>query len=228
MAITIGGYTVNTGHDVETNTLAARITNRPYDVVAANEERGSYSLGMDNGSSVLAAAARTDVDLFQFRWTDANTVCVLRSFKVNYGTVIAYVAGQFKLALFFAAAFTAAGTGGTTATITGRNLRKRTSFATTVLAEARIGTTGVLTAGTYALDTQPISIIASAAPTVIGPIFVGQDMIPMVNRDTSDEHSFVLGFNEGLVLRMSCPATGTAYYGVQLEWFEMPANEFFG
>jgi hypothetical protein len=228
MAIIVGGFSDGTGAEVETTHRALRAINWPYDVVALNEERGSYSLGMDNGNTVITAGAQTDQEIFQFRWVDPLSVAAVRSFKLNFGTQIAFVAGKFKLDLFFASAWTAAGTGGTTATVTGRNLRKRTSFATTVLGEARIATTAVLGAGTKTLDTQPLATISAAAPTVIGPIFVGQSMLAELNRDTSDEYPVVLGFNEGLVVRTTYPATGTPFFGFQVEWIEYPANEFFG
>jgi hypothetical protein len=183
---------------------------------------------MDNGTTVITAGAQTDQEIYQFRWVDPLSVAVVRSFRVGFGTQIAFVAGKFKLDLFIATAWTAAGTGGTTATITSRNLRKRTSFATTVLGEARIATTAVLGAGTKTLDAQPIATISAAAPTVIGPIFASQAMIPEWTRDTGDEYPFVLGFNEGLVLRTTYPATGTPFFGIQIEWFEFPANEFMG
>lgn len=230
MAINVGGYSVNTGLEVETNTRAARITERPLDVVALNEERGSYTLGMDNGGTAITAGAQTDQEIFQFRWTDGLVCAAIRSFRVNFGSSVAWGAsvGQFKLALFFASAWTAAGTGGTTATITGRNCRKRTSFNTTVLGEARISTTGVLTAGTKTLDTTPLAVIQSSVTTGVGPMFANQAMISEWQRDSADEYPIVLGFNEGLVLRTTYPATGTPFFGVQVEWFELPANEYYG
>jgi hypothetical protein len=228
MAIIVGGFADGTGAEVETTHRALRAVNWPYDVVALNEEHGSYSLGMDNGGTVITAGAQTDQEIFQFRWVDPLTIAAIRSFKVSFGTVIAFAAGQFKLALFFAKEWTAAGTGGTTATITGRNLRKRTSFASTVLGEARIAQTAVLTAGTKTLDAQPLATISASAPAVIGPIFAAQPMIAELNRDSSDEYPVVLGFNEGLVVRTTYPATGTPFFGFQVEWMEYPANEFFG
>jgi hypothetical protein len=217
MAVNISGATTGTGAEVETNTRALRVTQRPQDVGAL----GAYSIGIDNGATVMTAGLTADSEIWQFRWTAASNLCIVRGIYLSAGSVTAFAAGRCKFDLFFATAWSAAGTGGGTATITGRNGKKRTSFATTGLGEIRCATTAALGAGTKTLDTSPIATLAQGVSTAVGPIIPAQSV--MWKRDTSDEYPVVLANNEGLVLRAAVQATGTWYFGVTIEWAELTA-----
>lgn len=215
MAVNISGATTGTGAEVETNTRALRVVHRPLDVGTL----GAYTAGIDNGATVITAGLTADSEIFQFRWTQASNLAIIRGVYISAGSVTAFAAGRCKFDLFFATSWSAAGTGGGTATITGRNLKKRTSFATTGVAEIRCITTTALGAGTKTLDGSPLATLAQGVSTAVGPIVPA--MTPLWKRDTGDEYPIVLANNEGLVIRAAVAGTGTWYFGCTVEWAEL-------
>jgi len=81
-----------------------------------------------------------------------------------------------------AKSFSAAGTGGTAATITGNNGKMRTSMGTTLLGEARCASTAALGAGTKTLDSQAIGQISLSFGTAVGVLqYVNQT--PVLGED---------------------------------------------
>lgn len=203
--------------EVEANTRAARVTQRPFDVTTL----GAYALSTNNGTTVMAAGIAAASEIYQFRWTHASNLALLRSIRFSMGSVTAFAAGQLHVEAVWARAFTAVGTGGATATITGNNGKKRTSFATTGIGEIRTATTAALGAGTKTLDTQGFGSISMSAPTTVGPIITNQYLW---TRDTADEypHTFSGAGSspEGFIIRVTLQATGTWYFGVTTEWAE--------
>src|SRR5262245_38552579 len=191
MAVNVAG---NAGVNAEVGTSATgfralHVTGKPQDPGSL----GSYSAGSNNGTTAFTGGAQTDIEIYQFRWTSAN-VGMIRSVRSSLGASVAFAAGQIKLDLFVARSFTAAGTGGGTLTITGNNMKKRTSFGTTVMGEIRTATTAALGAGTKTLDSTPISSFVTAS-TAIGNPF-GTSTIDLWRRDTSDEYPITLAQNE--------------------------------
>jgi len=216
MAVNVAG---NAGVNLEVATSAtgfraAHFTGKPQDPGSL----GAYAMGSNNGTTAFGAGAQTDIELYQFRWTSSN-VAIIRSVRASFAASVAFAAGQIKMDLFVARSFTAAGTGGGTLTITGNNGKKRTSFGTTVVGEIRTATTAALGAGTKTLDSTPLVSVVTAS-TAIGNPF-GANPITLWSRDTSDEYPITLAQNEGLVVRMSWPATGTPFFGWTTEWCEL-------
>lgn len=209
MAIQIQG---NTGivQEVDGTTFrAARVTGRPIDHGAF----GHYRLSMTTGT--IAAALAANGELFQFRWTDATRLCIVQKVLISAGAnVAATAAGLVNLDLAIARSWTAAGTGGTAATITGNNQKTRTNMGTTLLGEARCATTAALGAGTKTLDSQGIGNVAVGIGT--GAITTSHklqliDKIDLleIDADTS-QHPVVLAQNEGLVVKNGATAWPTA------------------
>lgn len=205
---------------VEANQLAARVTQRPLDIGAL----GSYSLAMDNGLTVMPAGAQTNAEFFQFRWAHATSKCVLRSIKVDLGSVIAFAAGKLVVSATRVSSFTAvgSGTGSTNPTLASGHGKKVAGHATSLIPNADIvmAGTAMLSAGTKTIEGSHFASIASSVPTTIGPIVNNQYLW---QRDSGDEWPFVFGQNEGFILRLTCPATGTYYLGVDVEWAEVTA-----
>lgn len=228
MTIIIGGKTVNTGADVDTNTAALRVVQRPNDLaLSPYAGSGAFAIGVDNGSTVMTAGAQTDAEIFQWRWSDPTAACVIRSIRVSCGTVIAFAAGRIKCDLMFATQYTAVGTGGINPSMaTQRSNLKRSAFPPSQMlaTNIRIATTTPLTAGTRTLDTQPIASWQSSAPAAIGPLDTNRGMITLWQRDTGDETPIILNTDEGFVIRLTCPATGTYFLGVTVEWYEADAR----
>lgn len=214
MAFNVAGGVTGALVEVESASLAARVTARPTDPGAL----GSYLIAVDNGTTVMTAGLAANSPIYSFRWGNSN-LAVLNSIRINMSTTVAFAAGRIALQAFFARSFSASDTGGTALTLTGNNGKKRTSFGTTLLTDARISATGTLSAGSRTLDTQPFgeletqTIVASA-----NPIFTAANLY---FRDTSDIYPLVFAQNEGFVIQAAVPATGTWFFSVAVDWTEI-------
>jgi hypothetical protein len=216
MGFNIAGGVTGSLQEVETATLAARVTMRPSDPGSL----GAYALHIDNGTTVMTAGLAANSPIYSFRWGNSN-LCVPRSIRMSvYDMTTAFAAGRMDFAAFFARGFTASDTGGTTATLTGNNCKKRTSFGTTLLTEVRFSQTVTLTAGTRTLDAQPFGRLAVNG---LGAAANGNLVLPqsiLWQRDTSDEYPLTFAQNEGFVIQASVPATGTWFWNCSVEWAE--------
>lgn len=211
--------------EVETNTRALRSTARPLDVGSL----GHYRLSMATGT--IGAGLAAGAELFQFRWTDATRLCVIYKILISAGAnVAASAAAIVTLEAAIARSWSAAGTGGGTATITGNNQKVRTSMGTTLLGEARVATTAALGAGTKTLDTQGIGNVTmgigtGAITTSLSLAFLPKTDLVEID-DGSSYHPIVLATNEGFVVRNGAtafPAGLTWGLGVTVVWAEIAA-----
>src|SRR5215831_9021466 len=98
MPVQISGATTGTGAEVETNTRALRVTQRPMDVGSL----GAYTIGIDNGGTVITAGLAADSEIWQFRWTDATRFAIIRGVYISAGSVTAFAAGRCKFDLYWA------------------------------------------------------------------------------------------------------------------------------
>lgn len=185
---------------------------------------GEYACSLTASNSTAAATAVAN--MWSFRYSGANLCIVTKVVFDGAGVNTAFTAGQaVAFGLFIARGFTASDTGGTGATLTGNNCKLRTSYATTAVADIRIGlpATGGLTAGTRTLDVQPLGQVAGGLGAV-------GSMIPegALFDAYSVGHPIVLAQNEGLVLqnRILFPAAGVIQYGVSIYWTECVAAEW--
>ena len=162
MAIQLQGNN-GTVADVDgTNYRALRATLRPMDYGAL----GSYRLSLLSGTMAAGLAANSEV--FQFRWSDASRFCVVTSVLWDglSGSATAFTAGFSKVDMMIARSWTADGSGGSAATISGNNQKMRTGpMGASLLGAARISSTAALTAGTKSLDTQAIAQYSAAIGT---------------------------------------------------------------
>ena len=177
---------------------------------------GLYTIGVISGS--IAATLAANSPLFSFRWGNTANLGIpdFISVGVSVNGVIT-TSVSMPLELIVARSFTASDTGGTTITLTGNNNKYRTSFATSLVTDARIATTGTLTAGTRTLDAQAEAMIPCVTGTAIG---VPLEMTTIYSR--SQLFPIVLNQDEGFVIRNQSagPATGTFQLHVQMRWFE--------
>jgi hypothetical protein len=215
----IQGYSSGNGVEAAANTNALRVSERPMNVGAY----GSYSFGSPGG--IEAAGASANSPIFSMRSAAANGPnVVIRRFTFNaMAYTTAFTAGQALFQLFVARAFSASDTGGTQATMTTNNMKRRTAFATTALQDLRYSTTGVLTAGTRTLDGTPIASLGAPVPaTSVSYNLVGPwDML----RYGPEAWPLILAPNEGLILQATVPATGTWQWFVSVDWDEIPTTE---
>jgi hypothetical protein len=215
MGFTVIGGTTGALAEVEAASLALRATVRPQDYGSL----GAYAIGIDNGTTGVTAGAQTNQPIIAFRWGNSN-LCLLRQIRLSVYNTTAFAAGRMDFAAFFARSYTVSDTGGTTATLTGANAKKRTSFGTTLLTELRFGTTGVLTAGTRTLDAQPFARLACNA---LGAAVNQSNFTANVlwQRDSEGEYPIVFAQNEGFIIQVTCPATGVWFWSANLEWAEV-------
>lgn len=180
---------------------------------------GSYRKSLLSGTMAAGLAANSEI--FQFRWTDATRLCVVKKVILNglAGSATAFTAGFAKVDLLPARSWTADGSGGTSGTLTGNNAKLRTSHGTSLLGSTRIASTAALGVGTKTLDTDAIGLCSFSIGTVANVIYVQN--WDMFGEDTGPEHPLVLAQNEGFVLRATVPATGTWQFGLTVVWAEV-------
>lgn len=203
---------------------ALRVRNAPLDVGALGHYRMSTATG------TIAAALAANGELFQFRWTDATRLCAVQKIMISAGAnVAATAAALVTLEATVARGWSAAGTGGTAATITGNNQKTRTSMGTTLLGEARTATTAALGAGTKTLDTQGIGNITIGIGTgaiTVSPTLILTERMDLLEQDGIEQHPLILAQNEGFVVKNGAtawPATMTWGLGVSVVWAEVAA-----
>jgi hypothetical protein len=215
MAIQLQGNSGTIAEVDGTNYRALRTTLRPIDTGTL----GSYRVSLMSGT--MAAGLATSAEIWQLRWTDASRFCVINTVLLDgfSGTSTAFTAGVGNLQLIIARSWTADGSGGTAATLTGNNQKLRSSMGTSLMGAIRIASTAQLGNGSKTFDSQgigstvfavdatpnkqhaPVTTLFSAAPGIEAPIVLAQ--------------------NEGLSLRAFVPATGTWQFGVTVHWTEV-------
>jgi hypothetical protein len=196
---------------------------------------GGFRLGMQ--STTMAAGLAANAEIFQFRYvTAASRVAVIHGVAISAAVLTlpaistTVIVGPLHLRLTVARAWTAAGSGGTRATLTTNNAKLRTSFATSEVNDAGISTTAALTAGTKTLDTSDIGSTIVSPPgvlTAVGAMSPGQ-LLPFTDLlgRFDDGHPCTLANQEGLVIRNGAgafPATMTWTFTVNIAWSEVDA-----
>lgn len=217
MAIQLQGNAGTVAEVDGTNYRAVRTTLRPIDYGSF----GGYRLAQLSGTMAAGLAANSEI--FQFRWADATRLCIVTSviFDGLSGSATAFTAGFGKVDMLVARSWTADGSGGTAATITGNNAKQRSSMGTTLLGAARVASTAALTAGTKTLDTQAIGQYSTTFGTVANVQAIPQ--FDLFHMDPGGESPLILAQNEGFVVRATVPATGTWQFGVTVCWTEVSA-----
>lgn len=174
---------------------------------------GTYGLALATGT--MAAGIAAESEIFQFRWTSATVNARVESLMVSAGNLgTAFAAGFGSFGLFLATGFSAAGTGGGTATLTTINGKHAEDDGVTALTEARIATTAALGAGTKTLAAHPISAAWFGVPNVAGS--------PMLDPWEFLKYPVILkaGSSAGLIVKVTVPITGTWTGGVAIKWKE--------
>lgn len=215
MSINLAGGVTGSKQEVETATLAARVTQRPVDIGTL----GSYSASIKSG--IEAAGASANSPILNFRWAPATvptSLALIRRVRFRaYNLGTGFTAGNFLFDLFVARSFSVDDTGGALATLTTNNAKLRTAHATTQ-ATIRGASTGVLTAGTRTKDANPLrteaGIVANAA---FSAMVMDADMF----RALQGEHPLVLSTGEGFVVEATVPATGTWSWACAIDWDEV-------
>jgi len=192
---------------------------------------GAYRLGMTSGS--MAASLAANAELFQFRYvTAASRVCIVQRVSISIGlhTVVAGAVAQLGVNMAVARAWTAAGSGGTRAVLTGDISQLRTSHATSEVNDAGICTTAALTAGTKTIDHATSNLGAASFSLLTGAatVTMGGQLLPdteLLGAFGPGGHPLVLANQEGFIIRNSpvaWPAGALWSFSVQVLWLEGP------
>lgn len=197
---------------------ALRVTARPADYGAL----GSYRVSMISGT--MAAALGAASEIFQARWTDATRLALVWGISLDglAGSATAFTAGFATINVAVARGWSADGSGGTAATLTGNNQKMRTSMGTTLMGAIRVSSTAALTAGTKTIDAQPEGQFTFSIGVVVSAIYVPNVMALYGNLEVGgNPMPIVLAQNEGIVKRATVPATGTWQFGTTMSWSEV-------
>lgn len=215
MSTKLAGGVTGALQEVETNTLAARITPRPIDVGAL----GSYSATVKTG--IMAAGLSAASPIVAFLWKPAvvsASLCLIRKMKFSlYNLGTGFAAGDALFEWYVARSFTVQDTGGGAATLTTNNAKLRSSYATTQAA-IQVSATATLTAGTRTLDANPLTALQGVVTTAaFGQAFQGE-----VFRAAPGEQPLILaGTGEGVIIQATVPATGTWTGYATFDWDEV-------
>jgi len=180
---------------------------------------GSYRLSASTGAITATLAASSP--LFSFRWSDSTNLCILEEIAVS--AVIASditTAVATGLEAIIARSFTGSDSGGAAITLSGNSMKKRTSYGTTLLGDARIAGTGTLTAGTRTLDANGVGSAMFGTGTSRGTTALARTVLYKYQAGSVDP--IIFAQDEGFIVRntQNGPANGTFRVGVDVSWIE--------
>lgn len=223
MAIQIQGSGGTVAEVDGTTFRSQRITPRPVDHGAL----GAYCYGGFTG--ILPAALGANSEIFQFRWTHASNLAVIRKIRISACVSTTFFAAgvPVQIDLVKSTGWSAAGTGGT-AISPAALLKRRTSMGSSLVAsgDIRIATTAALGAGTKTLETLSLSTLAAPGPITasLNGGFIAPGTILWQAEVGDGEHPLVLVQNEGFSIRsVAVPATGTWTAAITVDWAETTA-----
>ena len=202
---------------VDAGSRALRVSPRPLDAF------GHYRFA---GATGNLSALVANSEIFQFRWTDAQSVALLQFMRIRCTQLTAFSAAQeISLELMGATGFTAAGSGGTQFLPTAQSFKKRSVMPQSRANEIRIATTAALGTGTRSLAPSPLLCHFGWAGGV------GQTVIDSTLDLTSSalEYPLVLHQNEGIAVglgQLGMGAAGTLRVSVELAWAEIAPAGF--
>lgn len=201
---------------VDATGKSIRVNNRP--IISAT--LGSYQCALR--STTMAAGLSAAAVTWSMRYGGNNLCLVEKVIFDGMGSITAFTPGTVTHRLFFSRAFTASQTGGTGATLTGNNHKLRTSYATTAVADIRIGLTGALTGSSFTSDAQALGGVCGAVGAAPA-ISLDEGILFDAN---AVGHPIILANNEGLTLQSTVPATGTWDFGITVKWTEVTSAEW--
>jgi hypothetical protein len=201
------------------------VTPRPRDLVTSGY--GVYALSTTTGE--VAAGISAASEIVQFRWVPSDTNVIARVYKVQIGAAsrgTGFTAGEGLFSMKIARTWTAAGTGGGTATITGDNGKLRDDMGTTRLASLRTATTAALGAGTKTFDSQPLTEIVCGVSNATYTQFVGSggNLVTLFDAQPGTE-PLTLENEEGFSILCTVPAAGVWKATFHVEWSEMLVSQ---
>lgn len=193
-----------------------RVTLRPVDYGTL----GHYQLATTISLVVTQAANGT---LFSWRWGDATRLSVLLFARLQcLQTAAATATIMPSFQIFIARSFSASDSVGTAITLTGNNMKKRTSMGTTLLTDARQSAVAAgLTVGTRTLDANPLIEVLTQQTITTPNTALFTNSFDATNTGNMPE---VFAQNEGWIVRgptVVFGAAGTANLAIDCAWAEV-------
>jgi len=198
---------------------ALRITARPIDYGALGHYRLSTTVA-------LVVTQNANGTLFSWRWGDATRFGVLlkqRLSLIQTAAATATIVPSYQT--FIARSFSVSDSAGTAITLTGNNMKKRTSMGTTLVTDIRRSAVATgLSLGTRTLDADPVMEMGtnSTITTPNATLYEKELEIDMGHGN----HPYVFAQNEGFIVRgptVVFGAAGTANLFVDVSWAEVTA-----
>jgi hypothetical protein len=216
MALQIQGNNGIVGEVDGTTFRAHRVTPRPIEYGAF----GFYRLATTVSLVVTQAANGT---LFSFRWGDATRIAVIQFLRLELiQTAAATATIMPSYQIFMARSFSVSDSVGTAITLTGNNMKKRTSMGTTLVTDIRKSAVAAgLTVGSRVLDAEPILEMTTNSTITTPNATVYRKELDFTN---AGDHPIVLAQNEGFIVRgptVVFGAAGTANLAVEAAWAEV-------
>lgn len=194
---------------------------------------GAFSLSMQ--SATMSASLGANSEIFQFRYvTGAARLCLVHGITFSASVVTlppvstTVLSGPLSVRAAIAREWTAKGSSGTRATITGNSNKLRVGHATTEVDDAGISSSAALTAGTKTIDANDIASAVLTPPGILTAVGIGA---PMLCPRTALfgafaqglQHPIILGHEEGIILRSGLvfPGTMTWSFTVDIAWSEV-------
>jgi hypothetical protein len=219
--------------EVDLTHKAARVSARPLDHVLQQHVGGHYRLAARSGI-LTGAGIIADAPLFSLRWSSAQLQFVLLYLEAYLLPTVVFTAAQeLGIAGILASGFTAPDSAGTAILPGTSNRTRRNGMSISQVADMRIGSVTLLTAGTRVLDANDFiagSGVANVVNAAAGTAYVNPSGgeppfgFRYQPRVTEGEHPIVLAANEGLIIRnkIAFPAAGAATLIVNIGWAEVP------
>lgn len=188
----------------------------------------SYAFRLAGASGTMAAGLGAAAPVFSFRNATANRKVRILAVNLNASVgATGFTAGSALFQMFVARSFSASDTGGTAlggGAAGNNNNKMRTGQPSSIIltstgGDARVASTGTLTAGTRTLDANAIGNIVSPAGAA-GTVMV-QDTPLFSDYTTLYGIPLVLAANEGFIIEATVPATGTWQFGVNVLYAEV-------
>jgi hypothetical protein len=198
---------------------AVRTVPKPVEYGAFGHYRVAATVG-------LLATQAANGTLFSFRWGDASRFAVVTKLRLSVlQTAAATATIMPSFQAFIARSFTVSDSAGTAVTLTGNNMKKRTSMGTSLVTDIRFSAaTAGLTAGTRTLDASPVLLMPTQQAITTPNATLYQVELDVGVGDGN--HPIVLAQNEGLIVQgptVIFGAAGTANLVVDMSWAEVAA-----
>jgi len=184
---------------------------------------GAYSLSMITGTLPAGLGAASIISAFRWAPSTSGALALIKRVALGMTSLgTGFTAGVGLLNLMVCRSFSANDTGGTAATLTTNNGKRRTSFGTTQVADWRIASTAALGAGTRTPDAQTLAQAVFGVVVATNTVMLPTTAILQADQSAGD-WPLVLANNEGFEIQATVPATGTWQMQMLVDWLEVPA-----